>query len=344
MNMKRLLLSLGLCCACAAAQDLTVYAIDVEGGKSTLYVSPSGQSMLVDAGYGGFEDRDALRISAAARAAGVKQIDYLVITHYHADHVGGVAQLAAMMPIRRFIDHGKNFETEKENAAVAYDAYLAARKHGEHSVVQAGDRIPIAGLDVQVVTASGEPIRRPLPGAGQSNPLCAAWQPIKPDTGENAHSIGMVITVGKFRLLDLGDLYWNQEHDLACPNNLLGRFDVFMTTHHAKKTSDAPAIVQALGFQAAIMNNGPLTGGVESSWQAIHDAPGTPDIWQLHYAQGNDAAHNAPERFIANTGEKCRGNWIRLVAHPDGSFEIRNGANQFEKSYPARTSSHTLDQ
>ena len=95
--MKRILL-LGLCALTCAAQELRVYAIDVEGGKSTLYVSPSGQSMLVDTGYTGFKNRDADRIVAAAKAAGVTQIDYLVITHYHADHVGGVPQLAAKIP------------------------------------------------------------------------------------------------------------------------------------------------------------------------------------------------------------------------------------------------------
>ena len=170
--MKSILL-LGLCALTCAAQELRVYAIDVEGGKSTLYVSPSGQSMLVDTGYAGFKNRDADRIVAAAKAAGVTQIDYLVITHYHADHVGGVPQLAAKMPIRNFVDHGQNFETVKDNGGV-YGDYLAVRAKGNHIEVKAGDRIPIEGIDVEVVTASGKAIAKPLPGAGQANPLCAA--------------------------------------------------------------------------------------------------------------------------------------------------------------------------
>src|SRR5579863_1053412 len=141
--------------ACAQAQSLQVYAIDVEGGKSTLFVSPSGQSMLVDTGYDGFKGRDAARIVDAAKAAGVRQIDYLVITHYHHDHVGGVPQLAAKMPIRTFVDHGKNFETVKDNGGV-YKAYTAQRQKGSHLEVKAGDTIPIAGIQVQVVTASGK--------------------------------------------------------------------------------------------------------------------------------------------------------------------------------------------
>jgi competence protein ComEC len=329
--MKSFLL-LGLCALTCAAQELRVYAIDVEGGKATLYVSPSGQSMLVDAGYAGFGNRDAGRIVAAAKAAGVAQIDYLVITHYHADHVGGVPQLAAKMPIRNFVDHGANFETVKDTGTV-YEDYVAARSRGRHIEVKAGDRIPIEGLDVQVVTASGKAIARPLEGAGQANPLCASYRPIEPDTGENAHSIGMMITFGKFRVVDLGDLHWNQEYDLACPNNLLGTVDVYMTTHHAKKTSGAPAMVQALRPKAAIVNNGPSTGASAAAWQTIHQSPGTPDIWQLHYALENDKQHNAPAAFIANGTEACKGYWIKLAARPDGSFTIENGRNGMNKTY-----------
>ena len=329
--MKRILL-LGMCALICGAQELRVYAIDVEGGKATLYVSPSGQSMLLDTGYEGFQNRDADRIVAAAKAAGVAQIDYLVITHYHADHVGGVPQLAAKMPIRNFVDHGKSFETVKDVGTV-YGNYVAARAKGKHIVVEAGDRIPIEGIDVEVVTASGKAISRPLPGAGQPNPLCASYRPIAPDSGENSYSIGLEIVFGKFRLADLGDLYWNREFDLVCPNNLLGTVDVYMTTHHAKKTSGAPAMVQALRPKAAIMNNGPKTGGDEAAWQTIHESAGTPDIWQLHYALNNDAAHNAPDGFIANRTEDCAGNWIRLAARQDGSFTIQNGRNQAEKVY-----------
>ena len=150
---------------------------------------------------------------------------------------------------------------------------------------------------------------------------------------ENARSIGLTITFGKFRLIDLGDLYWNQEYDLACPTNLVGTADVYMTTHHAKKTSGSPQLVQALHFKAAIMNNGPTTGGSEQAWQTIHDAPSSPDIWQLHRALKNDATHNAPDQFIANLDEACQGTWIRLAAHSDGSFTISNPRTHFEKRY-----------
>ena len=331
VSMKRILL-LGLCALTCAAQELRVYAIDVEGGKATLYVSPSGQSMLVDAGYDGFHNRDADRIVATVKAAGVQQIDYLVITHYHSDHVGGVRQLAAKLPIRNFVDHGQNFETVKDTGGV-YGDYLAVRAKGSHMVVKAGDRIPVEGIDVQVVTASGKAITTAMAGAGQANPLCASYRPIEIDRGENAHSIGVMITFGKFRVVDLGDLHWNQEYDLACPNNLLGTVDVYMTTHHAKRTSGAPAIVQAMRSKAAIMNNGATTGANVPAWQTIHESPGTPDIWQLHYAEANDKKHNAPGAFIANKGANCRGYGIKLTARQDGSFTILNGRTQKEKVY-----------
>ena len=314
------------------ADALQVYAIDVEGGKSTLYVSPSGESMLVDAGYAGFNNRDADRIAMAAQAAGVKQIDYLVITHYHKDHMGGVPQLAAKLPIRNFIDHGKSFETDKDVGA-EYDAYLAVRKKGNYTMVKAGDRIPIRGIQVDVVTAAGEPIQKPLPGAGQPNPTCSSYQPIKPDTGENAHSIGMVITYGDFRLADLGDLYWNQEHDLACPANKLGTVDVYMTTHHAKKTSVSPQSVWALHPKVAIMNNGPNTGADPRAWQTIRSSPGLEGMWQLHLALSNDKEHNVTSPFVANLGERCEGKWILLTARKDGGFTVTNSRTGFEKKY-----------
>jgi competence protein ComEC len=321
-----------LLAVCLHAQ-LRIYAIDVEGGKSTLFVSPSGQSMLVDTGYDGFNSRDAKRIAAAAKDAGVKQIDYLVITHYHHDHVGGVPQLAAKLPIVTFIDHGANMESTKDNAAV-YQAYVKQRAKSKHVEVKAGDTIPIAGLQVQVVTAGGKPIAQPLTGAGQPNPTCSTYQPIKPDSGENSVSIGMVITYGSFRAVDLGDLYWNQEHDLACPTNKIGPVDLYLTTHHAKKTSGSPQMVDALAARVAVMNNGPSTGGSEQAWQTIHDAPGMLDLWQLHYATANDKRHNTPEPYIANLKDPCNGDWIKVTAESNGSFTVVNGRSGFAKTYP----------
>jgi beta-lactamase superfamily II metal-dependent hydrolase len=309
-----------------------VYNIDVEGGKATLYVAPSGQSMLVDAGYGGFGGRDAERIIAAATAAGLKRIDYLVVTHYHQDHAGGVPQLAARFPIGVFIDHGPSSDLGK-NIEPAYSAYQREAKKHRHIVAKPGDTIPIAGIEVRVVTADGKAIAQPLSGGGQPNPACANYHAMDKDPGENAHSIGMLITLGKFRLADLGDLYWNQEHDLACPANKLGPVDVYITTHHGTKTSGSPQMVWALHPKVTIMDNGESKGGSLEAWQTIHDSPGLVDLWQLHYSPDRGEKRNPPLQFIANLEERNPAAWIKLAARADGTFTVENSRNGFKKEY-----------
>ena len=237
-----------------AASTLDVYFIDVEGGQATLFVTPAGKSMLVDTGWPGFNGRDADRIVSVAKAAGVTRLDYVVITHFHMDHVGGVPQLAERIPIATFVDHGHSVETGKE-ADDLFHAYVQARDRASHLIVRAGDKIPLEDVEVRVVASTGQAILRPLAGAGQPNPLCATTKPREVDPSENAQSIGMLITYGKFRMIDLGDLTWNKELALVCPNNKLGTVDVYLSTHHGLDLSNAPAIVHALkpGWPSPIM-------------------------------------------------------------------------------------------
>lgn len=314
-----------------AASTLDVYFIDVEGGQATLFVSPSGESMLVDAGWPDFNGRDAERIVAAAKQAGLKQIDYLVITHYHEDHVGGVPQLAERMPIHNFIDHGPSVETSKR-AVELYQAYLQTRAKGNQILAKPGDRIPIRGIDVEVLTAAGDAISRPLPGAGRPNPLCATTRLREQDPSENARSIGMLITFGKFHIVDLGDLTWNKEYELVCPMNRVGTVDVYLSTHHGLDQSGSPVIVDALHPRVAVMNNGATKGGSPEAWQTIHNSPGLEDIWQLHYATAGGDAHNASDTFIANRDQQ-EGHWIKLSAEANGRFTVTNSRNGYTKSY-----------
>jgi beta-lactamase superfamily II metal-dependent hydrolase len=313
---------------------LDIYFIDVEGGQATLLVSPSGESMLVDAGWPGFNGRDADRIAGAAEQAGVSRIDYMFVTHYHTDHVGGVPELAARMPIRTFVDHGPTVEHGDRPDAL-FRAYADARAKGRHLPVRPGDRIPIAGIDVRVVAAGGERLARPLPGAGDANPLCADFTPRKPDTGENAQSVGTVVSYGSFRLLDLGDLTWNKERDLVCPNNLLGTFDVYLTTHHGMDMSGPAVIVHAIRPRVAVMNNGAKKGGSREAWRVVRDSPGLEDFWQLHYAVDAGPDHNTPAPFIANIDE-TGAHWIKISAQQDGSFVVTNSRNGHSKSYRPR--------
>jgi beta-lactamase superfamily II metal-dependent hydrolase len=315
-----------------AAGKLEIYCIDVEGGKATLWVSPAGESMLVDAGWPGNNHRDAERIALAAKAAGVRKIDYLVITHYHTDHAGGVPQLAEKMPIRNFVDHGANTETGQP-AEVLFGEYARFRDKGNHIVVKPGDKLPIKGLDVEIVSSDGALIAAPLAGAGQPNPDCAGLKPPPPDQSENGHSIGMVVTYGSFRAVDLGDLTKDKEYGLVCPENKLGTVDLFMVSHHGLDASNSAALVHALHPQVAIMDNGARKGGAADVWQIIHDSPGMEDLWQLHYSVDAGKDHNSSDPFIANIDEICRAQWLKVTADRDGAFTVWNQRNKFEQKY-----------
>ena len=338
---------MALSCAAAWAQsskELNVYFIDVEGGQSTLFVSPSGQSLLVDTGWAGARDAD--RVVAVAKQAGVTQIDYLVLTHYHGDHAGGVVDLAARIPIKTFIDHGPSAE-ETRNVPANYAAYLPVRAKGQHILAEIGAHLPITGVDFQVVSAAAETITKPLPGAGAANPSCAEFKP-KDEVqdpligGENKQSVGMVISLGKFRMVDFGDLTWNKEHDLACPNNLIGQIDLYLVSHHGQDISSLPMLVHAMHPRVAVMNNGAKKGGAVATFETLKSSPGLENLWQLHYAE--DAGdHNMPKEFIANlgvggtsaTGVPDEGTVyaIHVAARPDGSFTVTNLRNGQHKDY-----------
>jgi beta-lactamase superfamily II metal-dependent hydrolase len=324
------------CASClSAAKNLEVISIDVEGGQATLFVSPSGESLLVDTGWPGFKGRDADRIAAAAKLADVKKIDYLVTTHYHVDHVGGVQNLSHKLPIVNFVDHGANSETDKE-ATIRFTEYSAFRDKGHHVLVKAGDTIPIKGLDVKVLSADGQTIASPLEGAGQANPACNGFAPPAADETENARSIGLLIAYGSFRMVNMGDLTKDKDYQFACPVNKIGPVDAYLVSHHGLDQSGSLPFIRAIQPRAALMNNGAHKGGSPSTFETLHSAASPPDIWQLHYAIDAGKQNNSNDSFIANLEEACEGKWIRLTAEKDGSFQIYNSRNKFAKSYPAR--------
>jgi competence protein ComEC len=327
-------LLLSVSAPCAIARPLEIFFVDVEGGQATLIVSPSGQSLLIDTGWRGFEGRDADRIVQAAKAAKVKQIDYLLITHYHRDHVGGVTQLADQMKILNFLDHGPNTEDTKV-VKEDYSDYVKVIQRGEHMVLKPGDTVPIKGLSVKVLTADGEHIQTPLEGGGQPNSFCAATPKRETDPTENARSLGVLVTFEKFRFLDLGDLTWNKELELMCPNNPIGTVDVLLVSHHGLNQSNSPALVDAVHPRVAIMNNGAKKGASPDAWQIVKDSPGLEDLWQLHFAEAGGKEHNVADSFIANVDEHCTGQSIKLTAEGNGSFTLWNQRNKFTKVYKA---------
>jgi competence protein ComEC len=321
----------------AQTRDLEIYWTDVEGGAATLIVTPSGQALLVDAGFPQ-NDRDAKRIFETTKTAGLKKIDMMITTHFHLDHVGGTPALAKMIPIERFYDHGESIEGSTPQGAKLYDDYKAVVE-GKRTIVKPGDKIPLKGLDVTVVSANGEVISKPING-GAANGLCKD-APAKPeDKTENSRSVGFLLAYGKFKFLDLGDLTWDREMMLACPVNKLGTVALFQASHHgfSNGQSGSPALVWALKPQVVIVNDGARKGFDGAAYDIINKIPGIEGIWQVHRAVASDAAHNTSEQMIANLeeGTADQGVGIKVTVAKDGKFTVTNARNSFSKTYMSR--------
>ncbi len=334
--MRAVLGALIFSCLCHASEKpLQIFVVDVEGGQATLFVTPRHESLLIDTGWGYHAYRDANRIAAVAKLAGIKRIDCLVITHYHADHVGGVPQLVSKLPVRTFIDHGPNRENSNSINHLVSE-YQAAIDGSNHIVAKPGDKLPISGLDAVVVSSDGNLIQQPLSGAGQANPFCSGVPHKGADPSENARSVGTVLTFGKLRIVDLGDLTWDKELELMCPVNKIGHADILIVSHHGIDLSNSPALVHALAPRVALFDNGAKKGATASAWDVVKSSPGLEGIWQLHFADANGQEHNAADPFIANVTEADTGYYLKVTAHEDGSFEVYNPRNKLSKNYPAK--------
>ncbi len=343
------------------ARPLTIYVLDVEGGNSVLFVSPTGESLLMDTGNAGAvaAPRDAGRIMEAVRDAGLTQIDNLIITHWHGDHFGGLQELAKQIPIRHFWDHGPNIQPGQAADDFLKGPYAELISKAQHTVAKPGDKIPLGGSNVTVVIAAGMPIAAMKGnGAGQRNPECANFQPID-NNMEDPMSVGILVSYGKFRALHLGDNTRNKEFELACPVNRIGTVDLMLGMHHGQASSNSPVLVHAVRPRVAIVNNGTRKGGEPFSMQSMFSSPGLEDVWEMHFSLLSGQEFTVPGAFIANTIDQPEpsmpiGQWtpppqgqqappapvhngksyfIKVTAQQDGTFTVTNTRNNFSKTY-----------
>ena len=337
----------------AQSRTLDIYWIDVEGGAATLIVTPSGESMLVDTGYE-TDGRDAKRIHAAAQQAGLKRIDHVVISHYHGDHVGGLAALSKLMPLGRYYGRGDKIDPVDQKW---YDSFRTVSA-GRRTIVKPGEQIPLQGTQVTVVSSDHQLLPRPVNGGGP-NALCATAEQKAPAGFENQAGVGLLLTYGRFTFLDLIDMDWSTELELTCPVNKVGAVTLFQTNRHGSwDGAGAPAFLGAIRPQVVVFNNGPRKGLGQkvavkyltrqgetpapyelNSYLRLAKLPGIEGIWQGHQSLLDaDPAHNTAPDMIANLeeGDADRGHSITAAVSADGTFTVTNSRNGFAKTYRAR--------
>ena len=348
-----------------ARETLDIYVVDVEGGNATLFVTPAGGSVLIDAGNGGANAaRDAGRIVDAVRDAGLTQIDHYVQTHWHGDHFGGLADVESQVPIKAYYDAGPSVQGQEATEAFLADVYPGLIAKASRTIVDPGDTISIDGLEWTIITAGGDAIQTNLAGGGSQNSYCATWEAMGPDTGENAQSVGSHIRFGDFTAVHPGDITWNVEGALMCPENHIGEVDVLFSGHHGQGPpspvgSNTPQLVNALSPRVSIINNGTRKGGQPESMAVILNSPGLEDVWMMHFSLLSGQEYTVPGMFIANTVDQeldlmpvaplsgpreawpdapvhnGPAHWIKVSANRDGSFSVTNPRNDFTKMYQA---------
>lgn len=323
---------------------LRVVALDVEGGGGTLYVTPEGKSLLVDAGWpvGAGLPADASsgptsadRIAAAARKLGLKRIDYLLVTHYHADHVGGVDNLLKSFPVDTLIDHGDNLEPpeNRDGGGRLYASYLTSIAGHKRIKVKAGDTLSIGSMRIDITNAGAQVTKMRLAGAGNAVASCPATPVDRSITSENDASIGFVATFGTARILLLGDTTAKVEQQLVCPTNRIGPVDLLVVSHHGSAQSSSAALIDAVRPRVALLGNGARKGGDAQVLQTLAAAPSKPAVWQLHGATRSPELNVAEARIANPAGIPDAMHGLTATIARDGTITVENGRNGQKADY-----------
>jgi beta-lactamase superfamily II metal-dependent hydrolase len=316
-------------------KSLRIYWIDVEGGAATLVVTPEGGTLLMDCGWPG--KRDAERIAKTVAAAGAKKIDHYLTSHYHTDHWGCMAELAALVPIEKYYYHPFPDASAKD-VDPKLKASLLSLSEGKSVVVAPGTEVPLKGATVKILCANGvvldEPAGSPQVRKCEANPE----HPAKPeDTSDNARSVGFLLTFNGFKFLDLGDLTWNVEHKLVCPVNLVGAVDVYQVSHHGLDQSNSPALLKAASPTVAVMNNGAKKGGSAPTFKWLKETGSIKDVFQVHRNVATGPADNTAPELTANDDEKCEGLGIVVTVDPSGkSYTVEVPSKKTKKTYDVK--------
>jgi competence protein ComEC len=320
-----------------ASRGLDIYWVDVEGGGATLVVTPAGESVLIDTGFAG--DRDAGRIHrVATTAAGLARIDHVIVTHFHRDHFGGLADLVRLMPVGTLHTRDLASAPEAERTQAPLEPFKAATVE-RRALLAPGDRLELkqtpgaAPVRLDILGATGEFVK---PRSAADNAACRGKTPHEPDASDNKNSVVTLVSFGPFRFYDGGDLSWNAEADLVCPRDRVGTVDVYQTDGHGGDNASNPVLLRTLRPSVVVVNNGPKKGGETGALARLGQSTAKDAVYQVHRSLEVATGNTAKDR-IANEEEDCAGSFVKLSVAADGrSYTMWVPSTGHRRSYETR--------